>query len=880
MKKVLDVLKKKIRGVNTVVTYNQNSERITLSKKIIVLFVIVTFLWQMDFMLLAQSNDEIQNQFQRAAESYKKGQKVNALKRLEGIVGIILEKNMELKEIMGRSFLLMGAIYEKDSVNDLAVENYKKAVDECHVTQVPGIDLNSLPLYKKHVLSKMIFGPGTRKKKKFPWFLVAAGAVLVGATVYILIKKSKKYTLTINTGEGVTGVPIAGNHIYRKNETVPYSFSAQNGYGNLSVRLDGVEVAVNGTVTMNKNHTLTVSADKVGFITNTDIVNVPENGTATFTLRLSAKPQNDVVVTVNNAGEVSDDMDLQVTSGNLITFTQGNYQVEQTVVLYARSDDDIINGEAHIRIQNPGGGIPDKIVLAKEIDNDSLGLKISVENLVVRENEDARFQVSLISAPTTPVTVTASWVSGDKTVTIPAPPGGMLTFNAENFRVEQSVTVYANHDPDTVNGYAVIRVSAADMEDKFVYVTVIDDDAFHFVIDPDHVEFDEGASGIIQVKISAAPISPLTVQVSTVNDSSSDITLPVTSLIFDASNYDTFQDVTVSAAKDDDALNDTGTIRFRADGFTDIDVPVTVIDKNTLSFEVIIDTPFTIPETETRTFQVRLTAKPTTSITANVIRFSGDTDISITSNPQLVFSTSDWSTLQTVTVQAAKDEDPTEVIDKNGVAVLRISAQGVKDMDITATELDNGFGAPPQISIKDLDDGDIVSGDVTINVVARDDFGVKKVEFYVDDILKETVTVPAYRYDWSTANVLAGPHQIKTIVYDFADQIDTDSISVTVVDNPPTVTGIQLTPNTSPLSGTVKVAVYANDYKGVGAIRLYLGTQLVDDWHESPQKEVIFNVSLNTTLYPNGTYTLSAIAVDTATQESVPFLLENVIIAN
>ena len=97
-----------------------------------------------------------------------------------------------------------------------------------------------------------------KKPKKFPWLLVGAVVVVGAAALYFLVLKKTKYELTVNLGAGTTGTPATAK--YKKGEVVPYSFSAQTGYADLQVMLDGAEVAAEGNVTMDKDHTITTSA--------------------------------------------------------------------------------------------------------------------------------------------------------------------------------------------------------------------------------------------------------------------------------------------------------------------------------------------------------------------------------------------------------------------------------------------------------------------------------------------------------------------------------------------------------------------------------------------------------------------------------------------
>ena len=69
------------------------------------------------------------------------------------------------------------------------------------------------------------------------------------------------YTLTVTLGNGITGTPATGSYPYTENDTVNYSYSAQSGYGNLAVTLDGAPAANAGTIAMSSSHILAATAD-------------------------------------------------------------------------------------------------------------------------------------------------------------------------------------------------------------------------------------------------------------------------------------------------------------------------------------------------------------------------------------------------------------------------------------------------------------------------------------------------------------------------------------------------------------------------------------------------------------------------------------------
>ncbi|MDM8007792.1 MAG: thrombospondin type 3 repeat-containing protein [Phycisphaerae bacterium] len=110
---------------------------------------------------------------------------------------------------------------------------------------------------------------------------------------------------------------------------------------------------------------------------------------------------------------------------------------------------------------------------------------------------------------------------------------------------------------------------------------------------------------------------------------------------------------------------------------------VTITDNDTLSIQTDKNT-VSVAEGGTATFQVKLSAAPTSNVTLSVSRVSGDTNITVQSGSSLTFTPSNYATYQTVTLAAAEDTDTT-----NGQATIRCSASGLPNKDVTATEADN-----------------------------------------------------------------------------------------------------------------------------------------------------------------------------------------------
>ena len=416
--------------------------------------------------------------------------------------------------------------------------------------------------------------------------------------------------------------------------------------------------------------------DTLQFVTDTDQVNVPEGATAVLQVQLSAKPSGNTSVT---AAWISGDTDITVQSGGNLTFNASNWDVYQPVTLAAAQDDDTVNGTATIRIS--AAGIPNKDVTATEQDNDTLSFLTSVDALAVPEGSTATFQVRLSAQPSADVSATVTRASGDTDITVQS--GAGLTFTTANWSSYQTVTLAAAEDADITAGTATIRVAASGLPNKDVTATEQDNDSLTFVTDVPSVAVVEGGTATFQVRLTAQPSADVD---ATVTRASGDTDITVQSgagLTFTTANWDSYQTVTLAAAEDVDTTNGTATIRIASSGVPNKDIAAAEQDNDTLQFVTSVSA-VNVPEGGTATFQVRLSARPSASVSATVTRASGDSNITVQSGASLTFTTVNWNSFQTVTLAAAEDADAL-----NGTATIRITAAGLPNKDVTAIEQDD-----------------------------------------------------------------------------------------------------------------------------------------------------------------------------------------------
>jgi len=210
----------------------------------------------------------------------------------------------------------------------------------------------------------------------------------------------------------------------------------------------------------------------VAIVTSLNRLDVPENGQATFNVKLSARPAKKLVkVSVKRS---AGDGDISVSSRSVLRFKSRDYNRWQTVTLSCAGDADTQNGQAVIRLTGPG--LQAAEVVATEIDDDwaapSYRILTDVNDVAVKEGGKAVFQVKLSADPGATVAVTVGQDGGDADIAVAS--GLTYYFNSATWNIYQPVTLAAAEDADTDNGQATFALSAPGAETVFVTATEAD----------------------------------------------------------------------------------------------------------------------------------------------------------------------------------------------------------------------------------------------------------------------------------------------------------------------------------------------------------------------------------------------------------------------
>ena len=308
-------------------------------------------------------------------------------------------------------------------------------------------------------------------------------------------------------------------------------------------------------------------------------------------------------------------------------------------------------------------------------DNDPPGVTVSQTKLEVTEEDTAgrSYTVRLAAQPGSNVDIRVQGAEGTDLNVSPTE----MTFTDETWDVPQTVTVTARADADSVDDVVTLTHRALGsgydaLKIESVVVTVKENDK-GVNLSPPSLEVDEGdvAGSTYTVWLNTRPSDAVTVDIA--GHVGTDLTPDRTVLAFDRDNWDVPQTVTVTAAADDDLLNDSVTLTHTPSGgdhesLPASALPVIVRDQGGVSVK---PTSLSVVEgdTEGGSYAVALRQEPSANVTITITK-AGSSGVSV-DETILIFTPQDWSQEQTVTVTAAADDD-----DDQGFANISHAASG------------------------------------------------------------------------------------------------------------------------------------------------------------------------------------------------------------
>ena len=245
---------------------------------------------------------------------------------------------------------------------------------------------------------------------------------------------------------------------------------------------------------------------------------------------------------------------------------------------------------------------------------------------------------------------------------------------------------------------------------KTATLTIIDDDTRGLTFHREWPDVAEGGSETMTLKLSSQPTAAVTVKIVSNNQ---DVTVSPTSLTFNPSGSNLWsanQEITVSAAQDDDAVDDTATLTYTTSGgdygganALSIDRPVSVDDDDKAGTTTGPELPritltggAAVTEGTAASFTVNADPAPTSSLTINVEVSEPDGQDFVAASQEGVRTvtlnagaTSTTFTVPTVNDNADEPDGAVQVFVNDGAGY--VAGQG----SVVAVNDDDGTAPPP-----------------------------------------------------------------------------------------------------------------------------------------------------------------------------------------
>ena len=441
--------------------------------------------------------------------------------------------------------------------------------------------------------------------------------------------------------------------------------------------------------------TISVRGDVAGLTVTPTELALADDDTASTRLDLSLNPSTvseaaaptEVAVTASlDAGARTSDTVVTVTVGAFTdTAAEGldyanvsvlqltvpaNETAGQTMFMLSPDNDAIAEGAETISVTGRVSGLTVEPATLTLSDNDTASRVVTLsvnpesvsedtpENVTVTASlnagaraENTQVRLTVGAAGDTAVPGTDYERVSERTLTIlSGETGGTATFLLEPL------------DNDSADGARTLSVTGSTTVAELriepatgAKVALEDDDDPAVLVMPEALTVVEAGSARYAVTLQTRPTADVTV---TITGVSGDLSLDRTSLVFTQADWRDPQDVTVTAADDADSVQDPDvTLTHRASGAAEYwslrtDLVVT-IRENDPSL-VFSETALRVPEGETATYAVALATVPTADVTVRITGVSGDLSLDKT---ELAYTPGDWDDAQTITVEAAQDDD-------------------------------------------------------------------------------------------------------------------------------------------------------------------------------------------------------------------------------
>ncbi len=502
----------------------------------------------------------------------------------------------------------------------------------------------------------------------------------------------------------VTGVDDRVDQTGNRNATITHTAtSTDSKYNSLST---------NVIVTLVDNDTAGATIIQSSGSTSVNEASGP-NRTDTYMAVLDTLPSASVEITV-----ASDATGIATVNPATLTFTTSDWNTGQTVTVTGVDDHVDQSGNRNATITHTAtsgdpkyNGVNIDDVTVTLLDDDTAAITIN-DSGGVSVNEAAGagrtdpYTVKLATLPSSTVVVTVA--SGDTGAATVSP--ATLTFTTTNWNTAQTVTVTGVDDRVDQDGNRRATITHTATSSDPNYNTIDIDDVIAMVVDNDTAAVNVSQSGgstsvneasgagrtdTYTVVLASQPTADVSIAVA--SGTTAVATVSPATLTFTTTNWNTMQTVTVTGVDDrvdqdgDRSITITHTATSSDPNYNTIDIDnvvAMVVDNDTAAVNVSQSGGSTSVNEASGagridTYTVVLASQPTADVSIAVA--SGDTGAATVSPATLTFTTTNWNTMQTVTVTGVDDR-----VDQDGDRSITITHTATSsDPNYNTIDIDN-----------------------------------------------------------------------------------------------------------------------------------------------------------------------------------------------
>lgn len=405
----------------------------------------------------------------------------------------------------------------------------------------------------------------------------------------------------------------------------------------------------------NENETVTIDISADGFspltfpvrVIDNDTQNILTSGIPTqleegkssqFTIQVPFEPAQEYIVDIASSIPAS-----LLISPAFVKFTKTNYSTPQTITLTAPEESNTTGELVSLNFSSSGAAISTNSV--QVLDNDIMPVfsngGVSVN---LTEGTSTTLQVTLDGNPGANRTVYFTSSNSNSVIVSPA----SHIFTSLNWNLPINLTLTSKQDANSVSESLNILAGGTGLKQNQFAVTAVDDEVQNLVVTTP-ATITENTTANITVKLTIPPVTVVPVNLAS---SDPNLVLGAQVIFFTPANYATPQFVPITAMPDSNHDAETDTITISSAGITTITQSIIVLDDDTQI--QISGVPASIKEGLSGSMQVKLSGNP--GIPRTIALSSSLASLGFGSI-SLVFDSSNWSTNQSVTLNAVEDAD-------------------------------------------------------------------------------------------------------------------------------------------------------------------------------------------------------------------------------